>query len=833
MMRIKQATSLVLALTLALAAPAYPKDGKKYFKEGLRYEANKQWDKAAEKFALAAAEDPSNPEYSLHLQRALVNAAIMLVERGDYLAEQKDYNSAYQAYRQAYSFDPTNELALIKMRRMLELQGLPTDSLPSGGDPAGPSLKPREEKSVKTSGGSAELPLYRRIVKASMPARMPKTDVIFRNTSLQSAIEQLAQAMRLNVVFDSQTLNFLRSVGNNFSIELRNVTYAKALETILQANNLMYAQTDTRTIVIAQDNPQSRSRYEQFAVKAFYIKHADLNDVRTALQQVLGTKVIVPSKQLNMLVVRDTPANIEMAESVINSMDKAKAEVLIDINIYEISRDDLMKIGNQLLAESEKSPSLKALGGLNQQSSILGKAPRTLTGPFAFGLALPSSVISLFQDRNKAKLLASTQVHVLDGEQHIVRIGQRVPIRTATIPTGFVTPTPQQPNQPQQPGLSTSLFGVEQIQYENVGLNIDMKPQVYEDEVQITMKIESSSVDSLNTLTPTFSQKQMQSVARIKDGQTTMIAGVSQLQESKGTRGIPLIGLIPILGRFFSAPDTTNRQSDIVITVTPHILRRADIRDEDHLAKLSGWGEMNQRRQVSLEEIVYFADLEEAEQNQVAAKPAAPIQQVGPASPQPQTFAPSSPGVTVVPSSITQPAAQPSPQPRPTAAPQPAASEPRRNVDDEEDEDEEDSSEAQNQSSVRVSVNSSPVAFRGQQFYAVVILSGNQDISSANISLSYDPNMLEVRNVREGGLMRLGGATPNLQYTAQGGILNATIELPPGAAPVKSRGTLIYIMFEVKAPGRTTLSLTEGTTLRGPSGNSIPVTLQPTSVEIR
>lgn len=829
MIRIKEATSLILVLALILAAPAHAKDGKKYFKDGLRYEANKQWDKAAEKFALAVAEDPSNPEYSLHLQRALVNAAIMLVERGDYLAEQKDYNSAYQAYRQAYAFDPTNELALIKMRRMLELQGLPTDDLPSGGDPAGPSLKPRENKSVKTSGGSAELPLYRRIVKASLPARIPKTDVIFRNTSLQSAIEQLAQAMRLNVVFDSQTLNFIRSVGNNFSIELRNVTYAKALETILQANNLMYAQTDTRTILIAQDNPQSRSRYEQFAVKAFYIKHADINDVRTALQQVLGTKVIVPSKQLNMLVVRDTPANIEMAESVINSMDKAKAEVLIDINIYEISRDDLLKIGNQFGPEGKDSPSiLKALGGLNQQKSLLGNVPRTLTGPFGFGLALPSSVISLFQDRNKAKLLASTQVHVLDGEQHTVRIGQRVPIRTATIPTGFVTPNPQQPNQPQQPGFNPTFgFGVEQIQYQDVGLNIDMKPQVYEDEVQITMKIESSSVDNLNTLTPTFSQKQMQSVARIKDGQTTMIAGVSQLQESKNTKGIPLVGLIPILGRFFSSPDTTNRQSDVVITITPHILRRADIRDEDHLAKLSGWGEMNQRRQVSLEEIVYFADLEEAEQNQVAAQPAAPIQQVGPANPQPHTSTPNPSGVTVIPSSITQPA------PAPQHA-QPAAAEPRRNVDNEDEDDDEDEEEpSAQQAAVRVSVNSSPVAFRGQQFYAVIILSGNQDISSANVSLSYDPNMLEVRAVREGGLMRLGGATPNLKYTTQGGMLNASIELPPGSAPVKSRGTLIYIMFEVKAPGHTTLSLTEATTLRGPNGSSIPVALQPTSVEIK
>ena len=124
--------AIVLAVMLALVAPigVLAKDGKKHFKEGMKYEENRQWDKAAEQYALAVAEKPSNVEYQLHLQRSLVNAALMLVERGDMLAEKKDYNAAYQAYRQAYAFDPANELALIKMRKMLEAQGLPTDSIP-------------------------------------------------------------------------------------------------------------------------------------------------------------------------------------------------------------------------------------------------------------------------------------------------------------------------------------------------------------------------------------------------------------------------------------------------------------------------------------------------------------------------------------------------------------------------------------------------------------------------------------------------------------------------------------------------------------------------------
>ena len=126
-LRIRQVMALAIALTLAAPIAAFAADGKKHFKEGLKFEENRQWDQAAREFALAVSEKPSNVEYQLHLQRSLVAAGIMLVERGDSLADKKDYNAAYNAYRQAFAFDPSNELALIKMRRMLEAQGLPTD----------------------------------------------------------------------------------------------------------------------------------------------------------------------------------------------------------------------------------------------------------------------------------------------------------------------------------------------------------------------------------------------------------------------------------------------------------------------------------------------------------------------------------------------------------------------------------------------------------------------------------------------------------------------------------------------------------------------------------
>jgi Flp pilus assembly secretin CpaC len=245
-----------------------------------------------------------------------------------------------------------------------------------------------------------------------------------------------------------------------------------------------------------------------------------------------------------------------------------------------------------------------------------------------FALAMPASTISFFQSNGKAKLLASTQVHILDGEDQSIKIGQRVPIQTAAFPT-FSNPTPlrtgasaraiEQSTGLNPAELATGLGGAfngfagnafPQIQYENVGLNIDMKPQVFEDEVQLKMKISATSLDtSTGKLTPSFNQREMASVARIKDGKSTMIAGVSQTTQSKETKGIPILGLLPILGRFFVTPDITDKQSDVVITVTPHILRRADITDRDHLTRAAGYS-ADPATQLSIQQIIEMADFD-------------------------------------------------------------------------------------------------------------------------------------------------------------------------------------------------------------------------------
>src|SRR5262245_4840604 len=441
--RVRPALAAALMLLIETPSVMFAADGEKHFKQGLKYEVTTHWDKAEQAFALANAEAPSNVEYILHLQRALVSAGIMLSERGDMLAQQKDYNAAYAAYRQAASYDPTNEVAKFKMRKMLEAQGLAS---PDSADGSGKVNK------IETSySGSAAAPngsaapsdqlangkpdlLATDVANKYVAGHYRARDVVFRSMSLKGAIENLAQTMKLNVVFDNQAEQFI-SRTTNFGVDLKDVTPARALEIILATNGLMYAPIDARTIVIANDNAQTRMKYEMQAVRVFYVKTGDITEMRNALGP-LGIKQIIPYKQLNAFVIRDTPANLEVAEHVLKSLDKDKAEVLIDINMYQVSHNHLLSLGNQFaLGDPTKPGSLglqSGFGGIG--ANFIQGAARNLTGPFGIALGLPGTSVTAFQSSGNAKLLASTQVHVLDGEQHTIRLGQRVPIQTASYP---------------------------------------------------------------------------------------------------------------------------------------------------------------------------------------------------------------------------------------------------------------------------------------------------------------------------------------------------------------------------------------------------------------
>ncbi|REK01899.1 MAG: hypothetical protein DWQ47_05830 [Acidobacteria bacterium] len=586
---------LLLCLLSPSAVLAFG-DGKKYFKEGMKHEAAEEWDLAAEKFALAVSENPKNPEYRLHYRRALFNASQQYMKRGRMAAEQEDYVGAYNAFRKAYAFDPVNELAKSEMARMLRLQ----KELLQGPEDDDSSID--DTRYVQTGLTATDIPS-----DVVIPQRYEKLrDLPFPSgINLMRIVRDLARDLDLNVLFDSQS----RLENREVRIELKNVTAAQALDAIFLQENLFFEKVGPRTIIVANSN--RRQFFQQLVLKTFYLGNADPKKVAAVLQKAIPaqpgrtpTNVLI-DEDTNSITIRDTSENIRLMSDLIAALDKDRAEVVMDVQIYEVSKNDLLQIGNQIGDQS----SLTNLGGVFPGVVPLNGAPLDVLGdailPTAipFALLSPFSSLSAFQRRNNTKLIASTQIHAFNNEDSSARIGQRVPVQTASVipfTGGGQTPT--------TPGNAFG-NGYPVINYEQVGLTLKFKPIVFPNQdVQVTMEIESKDVIDASTLTPTFTERTIKGTARVQNNKTLLLASVAQGVESRGREGLPLLGLIPILGRLFTAPTRDNRQVDIVIAITPKVIRAPAILPDDVIERPTG--SLAVPTSGSLEALIYREEIE-------------------------------------------------------------------------------------------------------------------------------------------------------------------------------------------------------------------------------
>jgi general secretion pathway protein D len=572
-MRIKTDPRIFVSLLLTfcillLPVTAFAKKGDKYFKDGMRYEANQQWEKAAQEFTLAVAADPSNLEYQLHFRRASFNASQSYMQQGRALAEQRDFVGAYNAFRQAYGYDSVNELAVSEMDRMLRLQGV------------------KEGKNVSDQNGLRSMEqgtLSPAAVQegALPPPRAEQLRVISYSGDLKAFIRSLAEQLNLNVIFDRQSFVQPR----NIDINLRDVTTSQALDYIFLQESLFFQKLSRRTILVADQT--RRPQYQQLVLRTFFLANSDPDKVKTLVGQAIPPSVgrpqtiVVSDKDTNSLTIRDTAENVRLIGELIQSIDKDRAEVVMDVNIYEVSKTDLMQFGNQLGTDT----TLVNLGGLQKGFSVLQGGASTVGLPVSLGSALiiPSSALSALQTKNRGRLVASTQVHAFNGEESTARIGQRVPVQTAqAYPFGVQTSTGTTNN-----GFPTGGFPV--INYEPTGLTLKFTPQVFPNQdVQVKMSIESKDVLGASTLTPTFTERTITGTARVQNNRTMMLASVSQDISSAGRKGLPVLSGLPIFGRLFSSPTRDDRRIDIVIAVTPRVLRAPAVTPRDEEMRPSG-----------------------------------------------------------------------------------------------------------------------------------------------------------------------------------------------------------------------------------------------------
>ena len=570
---------LILSMLSPVSAAAAFGDGKKHFTEGMKHEAAEQWDKAVEEFALAVSDNPKNPEYRLHLTRSLFNASQMFMKKGTAAINEKDFPAAYVAFRRAYAFDPSNELAKSEMERAVRLQKEATDAAPDKKD-VNDTMK-----LVPTSYVDKK-----KTPDPQIPQKLEKfRDVPFpAGVDLQFIIKELARDLDLNVLFDGES--FRGGQKRQTNIELKNVTAAKALDYIFLQEGLFFQKVGPRTIIVA--NQAQRTKFQQLVLRTFYLANAAPKDVAKVVQTAIPAQpgrsqtIVLTDDATNSVTIRDTAENIRLIGSLIKSLDKDRAEVVMDVAIYEVNKSDLLQIGNQVGTKSQLTnlggtgTGQVTLGGRGLFSAAVGTTAAALINTaIPTGILLPTASLAAFQSKDNTKLIASTQIHAFNNEDSSARIGQRVPVQSASFNTGVST------------GVIGGNNGVVSnvINYEQVGLTLKFKPLVFPNQdVQVAMEIESKDVSGAQSLTPTFTERTIKGTARIQNNKTLLLASVAQGTESHGKQGLPLLGLIPIIGRLFTAPTRDNRQVDIVIAVTPRVIRAPAILPEDEMERKTG-----------------------------------------------------------------------------------------------------------------------------------------------------------------------------------------------------------------------------------------------------
>jgi general secretion pathway protein D len=822
--------TVTLALCLLMPGMALAKGkGKKNFNEGKKYEQLQQWDMAAQQFALAVNAEPNNAEYKLHYIQSLQKASLMFLKRGDDSAEQGDYEGAYNAYRYAYQYDQGNEIARLKMGRMMEQQ----KQVASGGSPF------NTNKVGNVMNTSGELPIAKRARSSDVEPSISYS----KGTKFKTVVSNLGKLLGLNVVYDDSVKDTQQI---NDPIELENVTMAKALDIVLRTYKYSFELVDRRTILVYADNGTNRPRFETLMVKTFYLGNVTANQARAALQIVLPPgRTMAPldsganSTGGNVLVVKATASELQLVQDVLDSLDKNKNEVVLDVDIYEVSKERALEIGNQVGTTGNNS--LSNLGGIGSYltgSGALG-GQAVPTGAF---LALAPTQIKLLQSKGDTKLLYKTQIHVLDGQENKTTVGRSVPVRTgATYTGGFFPGVNGQGQQNNQGGIGGALQGffgnnngiVDNIQYKDVGLVINTKPMITsEGYVEVQMEFETSDIAASgvgDALNPTFTQRKLKSVTRIQDGVTSVVAGINQDQNRNQVAGVPVISMVPFLGRFISAPRRENYLTDIIITVTPHIVRSQGINEKDHLARAAGIQQAGPGP--SIEEVVYRAQQEEEQDRRQIALQIPQTAPINPSSPGTTEAA----GFTQPPRTTTQQTFQPVSNPNPTRVQNVANVQPSNPSAVQNGQFQQTDlltsvlqpktpanvagvADARGNSAVTLSLSPKPIRQQpGKSFTVAVEVKSQAQMMGANIAINFDPAKLRLKNVRDGGMF---GAQPDPTYEVENGNLIVKFKSPQSAPAIASSGRMILIEFAAIAEGSSDIVFNQTATQISMAGNA-------------
>ena len=700
---------------------------KAAYAKGADAEARQNYEQAFDYFKQAYNLKPKDLRYRTAYERTRFLAASSHVHRGQILRDAGKLDEALVEFQKGAEIDPSSFIAVQELKRTQQMIREKQNPPPQAVAPT--ALRKR----LEAAQGPVEL------------AAISNVPITLKVTEKSNVIyETVGKLAGINVLFDPDY------TARQVHVELNNVTLEEALEIISFETKTFWRPVTPNTIFVAQDNPAKRKELEQNVIKTFYLSNlsqpTELQDVVNAMRTILEVSRIQQLPSQGAIVVRGTPDQVALAQKLVDDLDKAKPEVLIEVAVMQVSRDRAHTLG--INPPTNVSVSLQPNVNTVTPTTSTTNGTTTTSSPTSGGINLntfnnlnatdfqvtiPQATATALMSASDTKVIQSPQIRALDGQKATLKIGDRVPVATGSFQPGIG-------------GVGINPLVNTQFQYLDVGVNIDITPRVHAGrEISMKMSMDVSDVDSYVSIggisQPVIGQRKIENEIRLKDGEVSLLGGMMEDTKTKALTGLPGLASIPILKYLFSQDTSDHSSSEIVFVLVPHIIRGLEV---PH-----GGADMID---------VGTANALSLRRTSIRTPPASTI-----------APAPASSGTQ------STPAGSPPPTPQGQAQP------PQNQV-----------PPTQTGAATGTFLFDPPTLTqaKGSTFTVNVLVSGGQNVYSVPVQLSYDPNLVQVINVSNGGFLSQDGQAVALVHRDDPatGTLQVTATRPPGAGGVSGTG---------------------------------------------
>ncbi|MFZ0520049.1 MAG: cohesin domain-containing protein [Candidatus Acidiferrales bacterium] len=762
---------LPLLVAAALLLAGCPK-GNEDFSAAQKANALQDYDTALVHYERALRSDPTNAEYKLRASQARYDAGEFHIHQGQQAVKLGDLQLALAEFQKAQLIDPSNVAADQEVKRTMELL-----------NPAPKTPAPIANEQILSEPPELK-PLSREPINLKM------------TNDARVVYETIAKLAGLSVIFDPDF------TSRRITAELPNVTLEQALDAVSLESKAFWKPVTPTVIFVAPDQPQKRKDLEDEVVQTFYLSNTltpqDLTEVVNGLRQLLDLHRLSQVNAQNAIVIRDTPDKLLLASRIIKDIDKAKPEVLIHVQVLTASVTRMRDLG--ILPGQTVSVAFQPRSALNPNGSTssgtsggsttttnnqvsLNNLKRLATQDWA--ITLPGAQANAILTDDRTRIIQDPELRVTDGQKATLKIGSRVPVATGSFQAGVgvgVTGSS---------GVVNPLVNT-QFQYIDVGVNIEVTPRVHPDgEVSMKLTVDISQITSTSNIgginQPVIGQKKVEHDIRLKEGEVNILGGLIERSVTNNINGIPGIGEVPGLGYLFSDNNHQIAEDETLIVLTPHVLRLPSLTAEN-LQSIAAGTDSNVR--------VYRNDatVETPATAQPTAQAVAP-----PVRPNGAAVAPG-----VAPTSMGQPQPQDA-----TAAAQPGAA-------------------------VQLHFEPSTTVLKpGDTTTLGLAISNVNDLFSIPLMIHYNPAVIQVEEVRNGGF--LSGGTQEIavvqRIDQQKGEVVVSATRQPNTPGVSGTGTVLGLVIRAVGPGVANLQILQANA-RNSQQQAIPIVSGEATIQV-